>query len=81
MSSEDWPDHREIRQRRHEFIDAELGRMRRQLIDSADVHDADLMRRRREALAQANEYFDSRDPRSLAERLGYPSSDRREDNF
>lgn len=63
---EDWPD-RSTRETRAEFI----ARMRPFFPKAGDPFDAELEKRTKAALASANEYHASRDPRSTSERLGY----------
>lgn len=74
MSSEDWPDRQQIRQRRAEFVASELQRLHAQ--QSVDIgFEADLRERQRASLAQANQFHLDRDPRPLGARLGYAHND------
>lgn len=65
--NEDWPDSTNLHESRAAFVEREMARLKR----SPDPFDEDFVERQRKALASANRYFEERDPRSLAQRLGY----------
>lgn len=66
---DDWPD-RSTRETRAEFI----ARMRPYFPKAGESFDAELEKRTKATLTSANEYHASRDPRTMAQRLGYARS-------
>lgn len=65
--NEDWPDSTNLRERRTAFVEREIAKLQKPV----DPLAADFLERQRKAMASANEYCLARDPRTVAQRLGY----------
>lgn len=65
--NEDWPDSTNLRGRRAAFVEAEMAKLQKPI----DPLSEDFQQRMRDGLASANAYCMARDPRTLAQRLGY----------